>query len=96
MPEGSGILGEFERFVKSDEGSKWLGSRGWVRTSSIFEKALIVPVDSEDILEDALVMVISCGEKRKEPRAWELPERGVLGKIAIFTENEERGHEAAG
>jgi len=83
--------GEFERFVDSAEGREWLACRGWVRVSDIFDKALIVPVAAEDILEDALVLVIERGPRDVEAEGENLNERGIMGRVALVREENAAG-----
>ncbi len=83
---GSEAPGDFERFIETEEGRDWLAWHGWVRVSDVFERALIVPVASDDILEDALVMVMESGKTGDV--GTHLHERGMTGRVALVLEEQ--------
>lgn len=78
--------GEFEKFVDSAEGREWLARHGWVRVSDVFERALVLPITSEDILEDALVMIIDQELTDGGIEDRRLHERGIMSKVGLMPE----------
>lgn len=83
------FLEALERFIDDDEGREWLEGRGWVRSVDIIERAIVLPVESEDILEDALVMVVGGDEQRDGQDKGELPPSAMVSRVALISRNNE-------
>jgi hypothetical protein len=78
------FLEALEKFIFDDEGQEWLEGHGWVRSADIIERAIVLPVESEDILEDALVMVVGGGEQGGGQGKGELPPSAMVSRIALL------------
>jgi len=83
------FLEALEKFIDDDEGREWLEGRGWVRSADIIERAIVLPVESEDILEDALVMVVGGDEQRGRQGKGELPPSAMVSRVALISRNNE-------
>lgn len=80
---------ELEDFIDSEEGRFWLECHGWAKVSKVIDEALVLPMISADVIEDAIVLV--GGDVLDEIRRDDRDERGhpaqaelgILGKVAL-------------